>query len=138
MVKYQRSMNSKGELTVSLSPNRVGTHWIRISNTDNDSFALLPIFAYDDDYVPLSPLGTPSLKEKSSQYSDDLTSRLTLHSPEQNNSLHTVNSSMKSDFDMENLDIQELNDPQIGKISMFNYKDPDEQYQLNIYGRLKF
>ena len=45
---------------------------------------------------------------------------------------------MKSDSDMENLDIQELNDPQIGKISMFNYKDPDEQYQLNIYGRLKF
>jgi hypothetical protein len=28
---------------------------------------LLPIFAYDDDYVPLSPLGTPSPDDKTAQ-----------------------------------------------------------------------
>lgn len=49
-----------GELVVSLSPVRVGTHWICISNDENDSFAVLPIFAFDDDYVPLSPIDTPS------------------------------------------------------------------------------
>jgi hypothetical protein len=37
---------------------------MRISNDENDSFALLPIFAFDDDYVPLSPVGTPSSEEK--------------------------------------------------------------------------
>jgi hypothetical protein len=37
---------------------------VRISNDENDSFALLPIFAFDDDYVPLSPVATPSSEEK--------------------------------------------------------------------------
>ncbi len=37
---------------------------MRISNDENDSFALLPIFAFDDDYVPLSPVATPSSEEK--------------------------------------------------------------------------
>ena len=41
-----------------------GTHWICISNDENDSFAVLPIFAFDDDYVPLSPLDTPSPNDR--------------------------------------------------------------------------
>ena len=41
-----------------------GTHWIRITNDESDSFALLPIFAFDDDYVPLSPVATPSPNDK--------------------------------------------------------------------------
>lgn len=110
---------------------------MRISNIENDSFALLPIFAYDDDYLPLSPLGTSSSsKDKSqqnplSELSDDHLSQSTLHSPEPNNS------STKSDSDMDILDIQQLNDPQVGKTSTFNYKDSDEQYQITIYGKKK-
>ncbi|CAF3702812.1 unnamed protein product, partial [Rotaria sp. Silwood1] len=63
-ISFQRSKNEHGELTISLSPVRVGTHWICISNDENDSFALLPIFAYDDDYIPLSPIDKQSLHEK--------------------------------------------------------------------------
>jgi hypothetical protein len=33
---------------------------MRISNDESDSFALLPIFSFDDDYVQLSPVATPS------------------------------------------------------------------------------
>ncbi|CAF4205688.1 unnamed protein product [Rotaria sp. Silwood2] len=62
---FQRSKNEHGELTIALSPIRVGTHWIRIANDDSKNFALLPIFAYDDDYVPLSPIVTPSPEDKS-------------------------------------------------------------------------
>jgi hypothetical protein len=40
---------------------------MRISNDDNDSFALLPIFSYDDDYVPLSPVNTPSPEQTTLQ-----------------------------------------------------------------------
>ncbi|CAF1246383.1 unnamed protein product [Rotaria sordida] len=61
---FQRSKNECGELTIALSPVRVGTHWIRISNDDSKNFALLPIFAFDDDYVPLSPIITPSPEDK--------------------------------------------------------------------------
>ncbi len=42
----------------------LGTHWIRVSNNDSKNFALLPIFAFDDDYVPLSPVVTPSPEDK--------------------------------------------------------------------------
>jgi len=44
-----------------------GTHWIRVSNNDSKNFALLPVFAFDDDYVPLSPVATPVPEEKSSK-----------------------------------------------------------------------
>lgn len=40
--------------------SRLGTHWIRVSNNESTNFALLPIFAFDDDYVPLSPVSTPA------------------------------------------------------------------------------
>ncbi|CAF3819425.1 unnamed protein product [Rotaria sordida] len=63
-ISFQRSNNEHGELTISLSPIRVGTHWICISNDDNDSFAVLPIFAYDDDYISLSPMDGLSPHEK--------------------------------------------------------------------------
>ncbi|CAF3378932.1 unnamed protein product [Rotaria socialis] len=63
-IPFQRSKNEHGELTLSLSPVRIGTHWICMSNDDNDSFAVLPIFAFDDDYVPLSPLDTPSPNDR--------------------------------------------------------------------------
>jgi hypothetical protein len=43
----------------------LGTHWIRVSNNDSKHFALLPIFAFDDDYVPLSPVPTPVFDNKS-------------------------------------------------------------------------
>lgn len=52
--------NERGELTIALSPVRVGTHWIRVCNNESKNFAFLPIFAFDDDYVPLSPVATPS------------------------------------------------------------------------------
>ncbi len=42
-----------------------GTHWIRVSNNDSKNFALLPVFAFDDDYVPLSPVATPLPEDKS-------------------------------------------------------------------------
>ncbi|CAF4496856.1 unnamed protein product, partial [Rotaria sp. Silwood2] len=63
-IPFQRSKNEHGELKISLSPVRVGTHWICISNDDNDSFAVLPVFAYDDDYVLLSPIDRLSPHEK--------------------------------------------------------------------------
>ncbi|CAF1398822.1 unnamed protein product [Adineta steineri] len=63
-VPFKHSKNENGELKIILSPVRVGTHWIRITNDESDSFALLPIFAFDDDYVPLSPVNTPSPKDK--------------------------------------------------------------------------
>ncbi|CAM4749067.1 unnamed protein product [Rotaria magnacalcarata] len=66
-IPFQRSKNEHGELTLSLSPIQIGTHWICISNDENDSFAVLPIFAFDDDYVPLSPLGTPSPNDRTLQ-----------------------------------------------------------------------
>ena len=35
-----------------------------MANTESKNFALLPIFAFDDDYVPLSPIVTPSPEDK--------------------------------------------------------------------------
>lgn len=64
---FQRSENERGELTIALSPVRVGTHWIRVCNNESKNFALLPIFAFDDDYVPLSPVATPSPEDQSTK-----------------------------------------------------------------------
>ncbi|UJR14889.1 hypothetical protein I4U23_001873 [Adineta vaga] len=63
-IPFKHAKNENGELKISLSPVRVGTHWIRITNDESDSFALLPIFAFDDDYVPLSPVATPAPNDK--------------------------------------------------------------------------
>ena len=46
------------------NPLLQGTHWIRVTNNDSKNFALLPIFAFDDDYVPLSPVATPVPENK--------------------------------------------------------------------------
>ncbi|CAM4895437.1 unnamed protein product [Rotaria socialis] len=64
LLPFHRAKNDHGELIIALSPIRVGTHWIRISNEDSKNFALLPVFAYDDDYVPLSPIVTPPPPEE--------------------------------------------------------------------------
>lgn len=61
---FQRLKNERGELTIALSPVRVGTHWIRVCNDESKNFAFLPIFAFDDDYVPLSPVATPSPEDQ--------------------------------------------------------------------------
>ena len=55
---------------LSRSKNDVlqGTHWIRVANNDSKNFALLPIFAFDDDYVPFSPVATPSPEHKPTKY----------------------------------------------------------------------
>ena len=50
---------------------------MRISNDDNDSFALIPIFSYDDDYVPLSPVNTPSLEQTTLQNQTNTNSSIT-------------------------------------------------------------
>ena len=47
----------------------LGTHWIRISHMESKDFALLPIFAFDDDYVPLSPIPTPVFEDKTKKKS---------------------------------------------------------------------
>ena len=55
-------MHEKLDVLLYLSPtfSPLGTHWIRVSNDESTNFALLPIFAFDDDYVPLSPVSTPA------------------------------------------------------------------------------
>ncbi len=111
-----------------------GTHWIRISNDENDSFALLPIFAFDDDYVPLSPVITPSSEEKTienrnntiteivplhrdlttiSERSEFLSSRTTSLSPERlASSIQDVTkdtlSMVKNESPILNMDVQTL------------------------------
>ncbi|CAF3728092.1 unnamed protein product [Rotaria sp. Silwood1] len=81
LLPFQRSKNECGELTITVSPIRVGTHWIRIANEDSKNFALLPIFSYDDDYVPLSPIATPLPEDKTIQEKNSKNS---------NNNNHTI------------------------------------------------
>ena len=173
--------NARGELTISVSPIRVGkfssisikkqcslylhcqgTHWMRISNDDDDSFALIPIFAFDDDYIPLSPVGTPSLDEKDAQTreisdvepapllrdfttisetSEILSTRTTSQSPEQqipsvrDNSTNTMPASDgRLSPEIQILDMIDLVDPVVGMISTFTFKDPNHQLNAIIYG----
>ena len=118
---------------------------MRISNEENDSFALIPIFAYDDDYVPLSPVGTPTSEAKSSQNRELTTvtqlseiplSRTASLSPEHLlSALNENNLSMKSNSDIEMLDIINLDDPEVRILSKFSFKDSEDQFQFLIYGK---
>ncbi|CAF1615421.1 unnamed protein product, partial [Adineta ricciae] len=186
---FQRSTNEIGELTVALSPVRVGTHWIRVSNNDSKNFALLPIFAYDDDYVPLSPIVTPSPddkkgKQKSSKNMNHNHNNnnnntgfdtfipllagkdLTTISETTETSSSRTSSATSSELppppspvkeivaenppapiatvpkvpttdgraspEVQVLDITDLNDPGIGTVSKFSFKDPDNKFNIAI------
>lgn len=137
---------------------------MRISNNDSKNFALLPIFAYDDDYVPLSPIGTPVPEEiliPEKQLSDRTNERNgkelgviseTSETPTSNISSE-LTSSLKETAQVPNesdgkpiqngrlspevqvLDITDLNDPGVRIISKFSLKDVDNKFQIKIYGR---
>ncbi len=177
-VPFQRSKNERDELTISLSPVRVGkclnrtiksyffhfegTHWMRISNNENDSFALIPIFAFDDDYIPLSPVGTPSSEEKTVRNQTNSTNEsfpifrdlTTISETSEISSPRTASFSSNqylSNRDISNntglaipsrsspevhiLDVTDLDDPVVGEISKFSFKDPDDKFNIRIYGK---
>lgn len=136
---------------------------MRICNDDDDSFALIPIFAFDDDYIPLSPIGTPSLDEKDTQTRDisdiepvpllrDITTisetseipstRTTSRSPEQkissmrDNSTNTMPpSDGRISPEIQVLDMIDLVDPIVRTVSKFTFKDPNNQLHTIIYGK---
>ena len=136
---------------------------MRISNDDDDSFALIPIFAFDDDYIPLSPIGTPSTDEKDvptrdisdiepvpllrdvttiSETSEIPSTRTTSRSPEQkissmrDNSTNTIPvSDGRSTPEIQVLDVIDLADPIVRTVSKFTFKDPSNQLHALIYGK---
>jgi hypothetical protein len=156
-----------------------GTHWVRISNQDSDNFALLSIFAFDDDYVPLSPVVTPSPEGKriqnqtnnnsstmdsfvpvrelttisetsellSTSTSSSSSSQLPpLPSPIKDTATNTSpvfledspNSpitNVRSRSEIQILDIMDLTDPGIRIQSKFSFKDPDDKFNIAIYGK---
>jgi hypothetical protein len=144
---------------------------MRISNNENDSFALIPIFAFDDDYIPLSPVGTPSSEEKtiqnqtnsiaesfpifrdlttisetseiSSPRTTSLSSNLHLASSNRDisNNIGLIPPSRspvltgRSSPEVHILDIADLDDPGVRVLSRFSFKDPDNKFDIRIYGK---
>lgn len=132
----------------------LGTHWIRISQTDSKDFALLPIFAFDDDYVPLSPIGTPAIDEKTKkkqpkidqiqvvETSDVPSSRASsITSPpaetgpnaDRKSKLSKMNGRKSPEVQI--LDITDLNDPGVRVVSKFSFTDVDNKFQIKILGK---
>jgi hypothetical protein len=168
-----------------------GTHWIRVSNNDSKNFALLPIFAFDDDYVPLSPIVTPSPEDNSGKQkalksinhnhnnnnnntiesfiplltAKDLT---TISETSETSSIRTTSGSSpelppppspikdlvanlspipsnefpksppedgRSSPEVHVLDITDLNDPGVGIVSKFSFKDIENKFTITIYGK---
>lgn len=152
---------------------------MRVSNSETRNFALLPIFVFDDDYVPLSPIGSPvqtrkmtkdeqkafgsshstsnssspgsfhaerhlpSLSE-SSEDSNESSVDLQLAKSIEKQTPRTTSSSydeeplndddrMSPEFHV--LDITDLNDPGVRVLSKFSFRDPDNKFQLSIFGK---
>jgi hypothetical protein len=170
----------------------LGTHWIRVSNNDSKNFALLPVFAYDDDYVPLSPIVTPSPEEKRGKQKS---SKSINHNHNNNNNnigfdsfvplatgkdLTTISETTETSSsrtssatsselppppsptkeivaapspgssiafpkapsvdgraspEVQVLDITDLNDPGVGIISKFSFRDPENKFNIAILGK---
>ena len=136
---------------------------MHISNDDDDSFALIPIFAFDDDYIPLSPIGTPSVDEKdvptrdisdtepvpllrdittTSETSEMTSTRTTSRSlerkisPMRDNSTNTMpTSDGRMSPEIQVLDVIDLTDPIVRTVSKFTFKDPNNQLHALIYGK---
>jgi hypothetical protein len=144
---------------------------MRISNNENDSFALIPIFAFDDDYIPLSPVGTPSSEEKTIRnQTNSITESLPIFrdlttisetsemsSPRTGSlsSNHLVSSMRdistntgpialnrspvltgQSSPEVHILDITDLVNPSIRVVSKFSFKDPNDKFDIHIYGKI--
>ena len=131
----------------------LGTHWIRVSNNESQNFALLPIFAFDDDYVPLSPVLSPSIDHKSnndketnnsekdflnlSDISENLTSQpSTLSSPSAQKINRQIDQRQSPEVHV--LDITDLSDPGVRIVSKFSFKDLNDIFQIKIYGKLEW
>ncbi|CAF1303393.1 unnamed protein product, partial [Didymodactylos carnosus] len=73
-VLFQKIENENGDVTISLTILKIGTHWLTISS--NNRLQRIPIFAFDDDYVAIemSPTQTPVVGETQPLSHSQLTS----------------------------------------------------------------